>query len=109
MVETSGVITVVPTPCNQPHTWQTFAIAMMPAEASTANVNIVQADPAVQAVCSTKVLLASRSSAGLRASQSAWTIQVTPPDEAAYNAGVRTYRCLAGQTLDAFTSSQFES
>jgi hypothetical protein len=30
-----------------------------------------------------------------------------PPDEAAYNAGVRTYRCLAGHGLDELTTSQF--
>ncbi len=96
----NGVISASPLPCTQSHTWQTFAIAMMPSESATFNVNIVQANPAVQALCSTRVLLASRTGAALPVPQSAWTIQVMPPDEAAYNTGVRTVRCLAGHGLD---------
>jgi serine/threonine protein kinase len=105
--EISGVITARSVPCRQPHTWQTFAIAMMPTESATFDVNIVQANPAVQAVCSTKVLLASRTGAALQVPQSAWRVQVMPPDEAAYNTGVRTYRCLAGHGLDELKTSQF--
>ncbi|HEY0937388.1 MAG TPA: hypothetical protein VGD91_27065 [Trebonia sp.] len=94
-------------PCAQPHTWQTFAIAMMPSESATFNVNIVQANPAVRALCSAKVLLASRTGAALPVPRSAWSIQVMPPDEAAYDTGVRTVRCLAGHGLDALTTAQF--
>ena len=103
----SGVITASSVPCTQPHTWQTFAIAMMPSESSTFNVNIVQANPTVQALCSTKVLLASRTGAALQAPRSAWKIQVMPPDETAYDTGVRTVRCLAGHGLDELKTSQF--
>jgi len=103
----NGVISASPIPCTQPHTWETFAIAMMPSDSSTFNVNIVQANPTVEALCSTKVLLASRTGAALRAPQSAWSIQVMPPDEAAYDTGVRTVRCLAGRGLDELSSSQF--
>jgi hypothetical protein len=103
----NGVITASPVPCTQPHTWQTFVIAMMPSESATFNVNIVQANPTVQALCSTKVLLASRTGAALRVPQSAWSIQVMPPDEAAYDTGVRTVRCLAGHGLDELKTSQF--
>jgi Protein kinase domain len=105
--EFSGVVTASPLPCTQPHTWQTFAIAMMPSEAATFNVNIVQANPTVQALCSTKVLLGSRTGAALHVPQSAWSIQVMPPDEAAYDSGVRTVRCLAGLGLDELKASQF--
>jgi hypothetical protein len=107
VVDYSGVITAAPLPCTQPHTWQTYAIAMMPSESSTFNSNIVQASPTVQALCSQKVLLASRAGAALKEPQSGWSIQVMPPDEAAYDTGVRTYRCLAGRSLDELTSSQF--
>jgi hypothetical protein len=103
----NGVISAAAVPCTQPHTWQTFAIAMMPSESSTFNSNIVQANPTVQALCSTKVLLASRTGAALKGPQSAWTTQVMPPDEAAYDSGVRTVRCLAGRGLDELTTSQF--
>jgi hypothetical protein len=103
----NGVITAESVPCAQPHSWQTFAIAMMPGESATFDVNIVQANPAVQALCSAKVLLASRTGAALQVPQSAWSIQVMPPDEAAYNTGVRTVRCLAGHGLDELKASQF--
>jgi serine/threonine protein kinase len=103
----NGVISASPVPCGQPHTWQTFAIAMMPTESATTNVNIVQANSTVQAVCSAKVLLASRTGAALQGPQSAWSIQVMPPDEAAYDSGVRTVRCLAGRGLDALNAAQF--
>ncbi len=103
----NGVVTASPVPCTQPHTWQTFAIAMMPSDSATFNVNIVQANPTVQALCSIKVLLASRTGAALQVPQSAWSTQVMPPDEAAYDTGVRTVRCLAGHGLDNLTTPQF--
>jgi hypothetical protein len=107
LVEISGVVTASPLPCTQPHSWQTFAIAIMPSDAATYNVNIVQANPTVQALCSAKVLLASRTGAALSVSQSAWDIEVVPPDEQAYNTGVRTVRCLAGHGYNALNSAQF--
>ena len=103
----NGVITASSMPCGQQHTWQTFAIAMMPSESATFDVNIVQANPAVRALCSTKVLLASRTGAALQVPPSTWSIQVMPPDEAAYDSGVRTVRCLAGHGADELTTSQF--
>ena len=103
----NGVVSASPMPCNQPHSWQTFAIAIMPSESATFDVNIVQANPTVQALCSLKVLLASRTGAALPVPRSAWMIQVMPPDEAAYNTGVRTVRCLAGHGLDELNSAQF--
>jgi serine/threonine protein kinase len=105
--EISGVISASPLPCTQSHTWQTFAIAIMPSESATFDVNIVQANPTVRALCSAKVLLASRTGAALPVPQSAWSIQVMPPDEAAYDTGVRTVRCLAGHGLDELKASQF--
>jgi protein kinase-like protein len=105
--EISGVISARSVPCGQPHTWQTFAIATMPSQSATFDVNIVQANRTVQAVCSTRVLLASRTGAALQVPRSAWRIQVMPPDEAAYDTGVRTYRCLAGHGLDELKTSQF--
>jgi serine/threonine protein kinase len=105
----NGVISARSASCTKPHTWQTFAIAMMPSDSATVNVNIVQANPIVQALCSLKVLLASRTGAALRVPRNAWFIQVMPPDEAAYNTGVRTVRCLAGHGLDELKAPQFRS
>ena len=53
------------------------------------------------------VLLASRTGAALRVPATGWRIQVVPPDETAYNSGVRTYRCLAGRDYGALSSPQF--
>jgi hypothetical protein len=103
----NGVVSAAPVPCGQPHTWQTFAIAMMPSDSATFDVNIVQANPTVRALCSAKVLLASRTGAALQVPQGEWSIQVMPPDETAYNTGVRTVRCLAGHGLDELKTSQF--
>jgi serine/threonine protein kinase len=106
-VDSSGSVTARPLPCGKLHTWQTFAIAVLPAKVASFNVNVVQADSTVKAVCSATVLLATRTGSGLRVPQSAWEVAVLPPDEAAYDSGVRIYRCLAGHGLDHLTSAQF--
>jgi hypothetical protein len=105
--DVNGVITAASARCTKVHTWQTFAIAMMPSESATFDVNIVQANPTVKAICSIRVLMASRTGAALQIPASAWSIQVMPPDEAAYNTGVRTVRCLAGHGLEKLKTSQF--
>jgi hypothetical protein len=79
----------------------------MPASASAFNVNVVQASPTVRAVCSLKVLLASRTGAARLIPGGKWEIQVVPPDEAAYDSGIRTYRCLAIVTGKTARTSQF--
>ena len=106
--EDAGVITANPLHCNAPHTWQTFAIGIMPSDVATYNVNVVQANSIVRAVCSDQVLLRSRNLRGRLVPPAKWIIQVAPPDEAAYNTGVRTYRCLArGADDDGTRTSQF--
>jgi hypothetical protein len=107
LVEIEGVVTAAPLPCTGAHSWQTFAIGIMPTGASTYNVNIVQANPIVRAVCSDAVLLRSRASRVRLIPPSRWSIQVLPPDEAAYDSGVRTYRCLASLGYGASRTSQF--
>lgn len=106
--EQEGVITLSPLPCGGPHSWQTFAIGIMPPDASTYNVNVVQANATVRAVCSQAVLLRSRNVRGRLVAPGQWMIQVAPPDEEAYNTGVRTYRCLAGPgSYNGARTSQF--
>jgi serine/threonine protein kinase len=105
--ENEGVITASPLPCTGQHTWQTFAIGIMPSDVSTFNVNIVQANPTVSAVCSTRVMLSSRVGKALAIPQSQWSIQVVPPDEAAFDSGVRTYRCMAAIGYGESQTSQF--
>jgi serine/threonine protein kinase len=108
LVEDNGIITTPsPLPCTGQHTWQTFAIGIMPSSAASFNVNIVQANPAVGAVCSYAVLLSSRIGDARKIPQSQWSIQVVPPDEAAFDTGVRTYRCLASLGYGGSQTSQF--
>jgi serine/threonine protein kinase len=108
--EDEGVITLSQLACDGPHTWQTFAIGIMPSDAATFDVNVVQANPTVRAVCSYQVLLRSRTGKARKIPQSQWSIQVAPPDEAAYDTGVRTYRCLAAPGgYDGTQTSQFGS
>jgi hypothetical protein len=94
VVETFGDA-AVSLPCRQPHVWETFAIAILPAGASTFDLNIVRASPAVRAVCSLPVLLRSRRALARIIPPQSWQIDVLPPDEAAFSSGARAYRCLA--------------
>ena len=95
VVEISGNATAGSLPCSQPHVWETFAIAILPADASTFDEDIVSANPAVRAVCSLPVLLASRAGRARRIPARAWAIDVLPPDESQFSSGARAYRCLA--------------
>ncbi len=82
-------------PCGRPHVWETFAIAILPADARTFDQDILEANPTVRAVCSTPVLLTSRRGQARQIPASGWEIDVLPPDEAAYDSGARAYRCVA--------------
>ena len=107
LVETEGIITASTLPCRGPHSWQTFAIGIMPSAASSFDADTVQANPTVRAVCSYAVMLRSRVGRARLIPRSQWKIQVVPPDEAAYNSGVRTYRCLAALGYNESRTSQF--
>jgi serine/threonine protein kinase len=107
LVETEGIITAGTLPCRGPHTWQTFAIGVMPSDAASYDVDTVQANPTVRRVCSYAVMLRSRVGRARLIPRGQWSIQVVPPDEAAYNSGVRTYRCLAALGYNESRTSQF--
>lgn len=95
LVEISGNVTAEPLPCTGPHVFQTFAIGILPAEAQTWSVAVVQADPAVTRTCSQQVLLQTRRVAARRYPASAWRAEVMPPDETQFDSGARYYRCVA--------------
>jgi tRNA A-37 threonylcarbamoyl transferase component Bud32 len=94
-VDINGSVSAQTQSCAQPHSWETFAIAIMPAGVSTFDQDVVAANPAVRAVCSLPVLLRSRVGRARRIPRRDWEIQVMPPDETAYYSGVRAYRCIA--------------
>jgi len=95
LVVISGSVTASSLPCTSPHVWQTFAIAILPADVRTFDQAIVAKDPAVAAVCSMRVLLASRRPAARDIPPGSWAIEVMPPDEASFGSGARAYRCVA--------------
>jgi hypothetical protein len=108
LVITAGSASARNLPCTRPHVWQTFAIAILPAGVRTFDTDSVAGNPTVSAVCSTRVLLASRRATALGVPAGSWQVTVLPPDEAAFDGGARAYRCLAHQGGGADPStSQF--
>ena len=107
LVEISGVVSAETLPCDEAHYWETFAIAIMPADARTFDQPTLAENPTVRGVCSLRVLLASRRAAARRIPVSSWQIEVLPPTEAAYDSGTRTYRCVADVTGAQPSTSEF--
>ena len=103
----SGAASAEQLPCNGPHVWETFAIAILPAEVHTFDQPMVAADPTVQRVCSEAIMLASRQGPARRLPAQDWDIQVLPPSEAAFDSGARAYRCLANEIAHEPRTSQF--
>jgi hypothetical protein len=108
LVEVSGNVTASSLPCTRPHVWETFAIAILPGDVRTFDQAIVQKNATVEAVCSMRVLLASRRGVARQVPAGSWEIEVMPPDEAAFDSGARAYRCVAHSLSGAAPStSQF--
>jgi hypothetical protein len=108
-ISIGGSISINPLPCDGPHLYQTFAIGIMPTSSATFDSDTLKTDPTVRAVCSAAVLLNSRSSQGKRVPPRKWEVQVVAPDEAAFDSGVRTYRCMATAHEQTLYTSEFGS
>jgi hypothetical protein len=107
MVVISGAASAQSLPCTQPHYWQTFAIAFLPADARTFDQPTLEGNATVRAVCSMPVLLRSRQGRARGLTASAWRVDVLPPTEAAFDSGARTYRCVASVIGGEQSTSQF--
>jgi len=107
IVEAAGSATAASVPCDRPHYWETFAIAILPATVRTFDQRVVAANPTVSTVCSQAVMLASRQGQARRLPARDWRIDVLPPSEAAFGRGSRIYRCLANETGHQPRMSQF--
>jgi hypothetical protein len=107
LVVSAGSASAEPVACNRSHYWETFAIAILPAEVRTFDQDAVGADRAVRTVCSETVMLASRRGKARRLPARDWRIDVLPPSEAAFNSGTRVYRCLANEIGRQPRGSQF--
>ncbi|MFD4205227.1 serine/threonine-protein kinase [Micromonospora tulbaghiae] len=80
-------------PCDGQHTWETYAAGDLPAGLAGARHETVAADPAVGRVCNAdtfRLVSGGKSASG-------WNLEVLPPEAEAD----RTYRCLAGQGVNA--------
>ena len=93
--------------CDRLHYWETFAIAILPADVRTSDQPMVAADPTVRKVCSQAVMLASREGPARRLPAPDWDIAVLPPSEAAFDSGSHVYRCLASEIGHQPRTSQF--
>ncbi|GHJ12553.1 MULTISPECIES: serine/threonine-protein kinase [unclassified Micromonospora] len=81
-------------PCDGQHTWETYAAGDLPTGLTGAGHDAVAADPAVRKVCNAgtfRLVSGVKSGAG-------WNLEVLPPAESEAD---RTYRCLAGQGVNA--------
>ena len=103
----SGAASAEPLPCGRPHYWETFAMAILPADVRTFDQPMVAADPTVRKVCSGAVMLASRQGLARRLPLADWEIQVLPPSETAFDSGSRVYRCLADEIGHQPSTPQF--
>jgi hypothetical protein len=106
MVVISGAASARGLPCTQPHYWETFAIALLPADARTYDQPALEANATVRAVCSLPVLMRSRQPHA-RLPAAAWQVDVLPPTQAAFDSGTRTYRCVAAVIGKQPRTSQF--
>jgi len=107
LVVSAGSASAEPVACNRSHYWETFAIAILPAEVRTFDQDAVSVDRAVRTVCSETVMLASRRGQARHLPARDWRINVLPPSEAAFNSGTRVYRCLANEIGQQPRVSQF--
>ncbi|HEU5475043.1 MAG TPA: serine/threonine-protein kinase [Actinophytocola sp.] len=90
-------------PCDQEHTWETYAVAPVPADLADAYLDTLEGNPTVAKVCAKEVLIASRTGKALEVDPEKWEPSVMPPtpdDRAAQRA---VYRCVG--TISGETSS----
>jgi serine/threonine protein kinase len=85
--------------CTDRHTWEAWAVGDLSATVTAVDRETVVNDPTVRQVCapSSFTLVTTVMDAG------DWEFEVLPPSAAAFAAGDRTFRCLAGQGDDALT------
>jgi hypothetical protein len=86
-----GVATAKSLACTATHTWEVFALGILPAGVTSVDYQTVRGSDAVRGLCSSSTLGLVNITAVL------WQIDVLPPTPAAFAAGDRTFRCLAGK------------
>ncbi len=85
-------------PCDQEHSWETFAIAPLPPEISSPYQDVLEANARVAKVCAMETLLASRYGKVLEFPTDWWQATVLPPTPDDRAAQRSIYRCLGSIT-----------
>jgi tRNA A-37 threonylcarbamoyl transferase component Bud32 len=97
----SGVVQARSLPCTKPHTWEVFAIGLLPSDAPTVRYPAVKTQQSVARVCNPTVLTLADLDAR------SWQVDVLPPSPEAFAGGDRTFRCLAGTGPNRQTTAVF--
>jgi hypothetical protein len=95
-----GVASAQKLACTEPHLWEAFAQAQLPAGLDSAGHAAIKQNTEVRQVCSV-------ANAKLLNAESPWQVEVLPPSRDQLRAGDRTYRCLAGRPPTKYTQSRF--
>jgi len=99
----SGEARAARTSCTRRHTWQTFLSAELPSTVTTPDMAVVKKLEIVTVLCgrdSLAIALKGKPSVG-------WETEVLPPTQAQFDAGERTFRCLAGKGADGLSAPVF--
>ncbi|MCW2880638.1 MAG: Serine/threonine protein kinaselike protein [Sphaerisporangium sp.] len=96
IVSIAGSVTVKRRGCEETHSWETFAVAKLPVDTITYDMNDLEVHPVVKKLCSMPVLIQSRYGTAKAIAPGKWMISVLPPSPEAFKEGVRIYRCVGG-------------
>lgn len=82
-------------PCDQDHSFETYAIALVPGDVADPYSDVLEAHPTVQKVCNMDILLASRYGDALQYGPERWESVVLPPSSDDESTKLGVYRCVA--------------
>jgi hypothetical protein len=95
-------------PCDQDHSYETYAIALVPGDVADPYTDVLEAHPIVQKVCNMDVLLASRYGDATQLGADRWQLEILPPSSDDKSTELGVYRCVATITdIETITGSGF--
>jgi len=103
IVDIAGQVSARSKACNQPHSWETYLIGVLPAAVKSNDSETVANNELIKVICGDQALsiaLDGQSSTG-------WSTEILPPSQSDFNAGKREFRCVAGKGLDELNKPVF--
>jgi hypothetical protein len=101
MTVDGGAVRAASTACDQPHVWEVFALDTLPPSVTGIDYSKIKNDGYVRSACNdTNLALVDFDAVS-------WRVDVLPPSPDAFQAGDRTFRCLAGPATGTSTGSKF--